>query len=188
MYYWDYRGIYLILTDQEEMGLVRKLSGGNFEESIAYNTSKKTRRKYERMINKYLKAQFRDDLEGFHKQFVFRCWHNDEAQQMFPRFLDAYERSTRVATVGHWKEAEIGEELVERLVHGTTEDLVYVSLLNRPRFSWLGFRVVGVLSFPRSEILTVTGTVDNFAVIARSFHIRFGRTAVRILLQKDEYV
>lgn len=185
MYYWDYKGTYLILTDREEMDLVRELSGGDLLESIGYNTNRETRREYERKINQHLKAWFLSDPEEFHKRFVFRCWHDDEAQRMFPKFLDAYGRATRLATIGRWKEADIGEELVERVVHHTAKDLVYVSLLNRPRFSWLGFRVVSLLSFPKSEIVTVTGTVDNFALLARSFHIRFGRDAVRVLLQTN---
>jgi hypothetical protein len=101
---------------------------------------------------------------------------------MFPRFLDAYGRATRLATPGRWRDAAFGEGLVERLVRRSDADVVYVSLLNRPRFAWLGLRVTGLLSFRRSEIETVTGTVDNFALMAGPLHVRFGREAVRILI------
>jgi hypothetical protein len=187
MYYWNYKGTFLILTDSEEIGLVRELGGEDLSERISYIIHEDARRKYERKINRYLKTQLLRDPEAFHRRFVFRCWHGAEAQAMFPKFLDAYGRVTRFATIGHWGKTYLGEvlgeleNLVERLVHHGEEDFLYVSLLNRPRFRWLGFRVTGVLSFPRSEITTVTGTVDNFALLARSFHIRFGRDAVRLL-------
>ncbi len=102
---------------------------------------------------------------------------------MFPTFLDAYGRATRLATRGRWRKSDLDEDIVEQLVHRGEEDLVYVSLLNRPRFAWFGFRVTGVLSFPKSEIKTITGTVDNFALLARGLHIRFGREAVRVLVE-----
>lgn len=183
MYYWDYRGTFLILTDSEEIHLVREFGGEDLGERISYHIHKDVRQKYERRINQHLKAEFLRDPEAFHRRFVFRCWHDSEAQTMFPKFLDAYGRATRLAIPGRWRESDLGEGLVERLVHRGKDDLVYVSLLNRPRFTWLGFRVTGVLSFPKSEITTVTGTVDNFAVLAGGLHIRFGREAVRILVE-----
>ena len=183
MYYWDYQGIFLILTDAEEIHLVRELGGEGIRERIGYHIHEDVRRKYERRINQYLKAELLRDPEDFNRRFVFRCWHGAEAQDMFPKFLDAYGRATRLATRGRWRKSDLGEDLVERLVHRSEDDLVYVSLLNRQRFPWLGFRVTGVLSFPRSEIATITGSVDNFALLAGGLHIRFGREAVRILVE-----
>lgn len=182
MYHWHHRGLYLILTDQEELQLVHELSGDNVRAGLRYHTDVKTRRDYERRINAYLKAQYLVDPDAFCSRFVFRCWHNDEAQRMFPEFLDAYARATRLATIGRWKEHDMADELTERLAHHGNKDLIYVSLLNRPRFWWFGLRVIGVLSFPRSQIVTVTGSVDNFALLGESFHIRFGSEAVRVLV------
>lgn len=121
MYYWDYKGTFLILTDSEEIRLVRELGGEDLSERIGYHIHEDVRRKYERRINQHLKAELLRDPEAFHSRFVFRCWHGTEAQDMFPKFLDAYGRATRLATRGRWRKSDLGEDLVERLVHRDEE-------------------------------------------------------------------
>jgi len=101
MYYWSYRNSHIILSSEEELGLVQEL-GRNALERVSYHTSHKVRREIESRIFRYLKDSLKADPEAFHRRFVFRSFYNEEAQKMFPVLLDAYGRITRRTTIGFY--------------------------------------------------------------------------------------
>lgn len=73
MYYWSYRNSHIILSSEEELGLVQEL-GRNALERVSYHTSHKVRREIESRIFRYLKDSLKADPEAFHRRFVFRSF------------------------------------------------------------------------------------------------------------------
>jgi hypothetical protein len=99
MFYWSHRDTHVVLTDREELTLVRELSDGP-EDNVGYHISRQTRRKMEQRMFRYFERLLHDEPEAFNRRFVFRSCHDDEGQMMFPVLLDAYGRITRRATFG----------------------------------------------------------------------------------------
>lgn len=99
MFYWSQADTHVVLTDREELTLVRELAD-DAQDNIGYHISHDTRRKMEQRIFRYFEEFLRNDPEGFNRKFVFRSSYDDEAQMLFPVLLDAYGRITQRATFG----------------------------------------------------------------------------------------
>jgi hypothetical protein len=181
MFYWDFRGIYLVLTDEEEQQLVRQFAKGNATKVIAYDADARTRKEFERQISSHLRDLYTTSPDGFLKRFVYREVHGVEAQKLFPCYLDAYGRATRLATFGRYL-AESADGLLGKVIHAGAEEVYYVSLLDRRRFRWMGYKVTGEISFPATSIQRLNGSVDNFFLATADSNIFFGREYVRVVL------
>lgn len=181
MFYWDFRGIYLILTDEEEKQLVRQFANGDATKVIAYDTSARARKQFESRISSHLRELYLTSPDEFLKRFVYREVHGVEAQKLFPRYLDAYGRATRLATFGRYL-AESVDGLIGTVIHSRAGQVYYVSLLDRRPFRWMGYKVTGEISFPASTIQRLNGSVDNFFLTIIDSSIFFGRDCVRIVL------
>jgi hypothetical protein len=107
--------------------------------------------------------------------------HGGEAQKLFPYYLDAYGRATRLATFGRYL-AESTDGLLGKVIHAGGEEVYYVSLLDRRRFRWMGYKVTGEISIPATSIQRLNGSVDNFFLTTMDSSIFFGRECVRIVL------
>lgn len=179
MFYWSHGDTHVVLTDREELTLVRQLSDGA-QDNVGYHISRETRRKLERRIFRYFERFVRDDPEGFNRRFVFHSCYDDEAQIMFPVLLEAYGRITRRATFGTFGERPAIEEIPDKIHYHSTADLYQVTLLGCGRWPWSPPQVTGRFSFPACTIQKLTGTVDNFFAATNTLHMKFHRDYVRI--------
>jgi len=179
MFYWSHHDTHVVLTDREELTLVRELSDGA-QDTIGYHTSRETRRKLEAKISAHLERLLREDPEAFNRRFVFRSCYDDEAQILFPVLLDAYGRITRRATFGKAEELTPIEELPDNIMSHFTDDLYHVTLLGRGRWPWSAPDISGRLSFQACTIQKLAGTADNFFAATNTLHMKFHRDYVRI--------
>ena len=179
MFYWSHRDTHVVLTDSEELTLVRELSDGA-QDNIGYHCSPEARRKLERRMFRYLERQLLNDPDAFYRRFVFRSCYDDEAQMMFPVLLDAYGRITRRATFGNIGDLPAVEELPDRVLYHSTADLYQVTLLSRGRWPWSAYELSGRFSFPACTITKLAGTADNFFAATNTLHMKFHRNYVRI--------
>jgi hypothetical protein len=179
MFYWSHHDTYVVLTDREELTLVRELADGP-EDAIGYNISLDTRRKMEQRVFHYFERFLRDDPEAFNRRFVFRSCYGDEAQMMFPVLLNAYGRITRRAIFGAQGELPGIEELPDKILYHSTADLYQVTILGRGRWPWSQPEVTGRFSFPACSIQKLAGTADNFFAATNTLHMKFHRDYVRI--------
>ena len=99
MFYWSYKNIHVVLSDDEEVALVGELIKDPVER-IGYHTSRKVRKDIEQRIVRYFEQSLHADPEAFNRRYVFRSCYGKAAQRMFPVLLDAYGRITRRATIG----------------------------------------------------------------------------------------
>ncbi|HHH75431.1 MAG TPA: hypothetical protein ENL03_00225 [Phycisphaerae bacterium] len=180
MFYWSYRGIHIVLTNEEETDLVRRLAEGNAIDVVGYNVSPATRKTYERKMFAYLKNYLITRPDDFNKEYTFRSWWNEEARTLFPLFLDAYGRITKNATIGGYGGDPLLDDMMENVLHSENDDVYHVTLLRRRYFPWPTYVASGRLSFPSSIIEHVAGTVDNFVLMTSIFNIRFGHNFVRV--------
>jgi hypothetical protein len=181
MFYWNYRGIYVVLTDAEEFAALEEVVDQP-EDLLAYDVWPDTRRKYEKRIAAYLKRHFNADPEAFRRKYVFRSYYDNDARQLFPTFLDAYGRATRNATFGKWGGDPLLDDAVEGMIQAQTEKIYYVTLLSRVWYLPMRFQATGRISFPAASIENLAGEVCNFVVMTDAFSIRFGRNFIRLSL------
>jgi hypothetical protein len=179
MFYWSYRDIHVVLSDDEEMSLVREL-GKDPVECVKYLTSKNVRRDIEQRIFRYLEQSLRADPEAFNRRYVFRSCYGNDAQRMLPVLLDAYGRITRRATIGSYGERSHLDEIVENIHHATTDGVFQIALFEKGRWPWARPKVSGHISLPISSIEKVAGTADDFFIASPSVIIKFHRDFVRI--------
>ena len=187
MFYWSYKDIYVVLTDNEELALVEELSKTSLE-CVGYHTSRKVRKDIERRIFRYLEESLHADPEAFNHRYVFRSCYGEGAQRMLPVLLDAYGRITRRATIGSYGERPQLEEQLEKQLEKVAESIYYantdnvfkITLFERGRWPWTQPVVSGRISLPVSSIKKVAGTADNFFVATTSVTIKFHRDFVRI--------
>jgi len=178
MFYWSYKGIHVVLTDEEEMSLVRKLAPDP-EESIEYLRGR-NRKRIERRVFRYFKQCLQIDPEAFHKQYVFRSCYGEEAQEVFPVLLDAYGRITRRATIGFYGEKPALETLVEKVYYRAGDPVMQITLFERRRWPWPRLEVSGHISIPLHAIDKVAGAADDFFVATSAAVVRFHKSFVRI--------
>jgi hypothetical protein len=178
MFYWSHHDTHVVLTDREELTLVRELSDGA-QDNIGYHASRETRRKLEKRMFNYFERLLHDDPETFNRRFVFRSCYDDEAQMIFPVLLEAYGRITRRATFGKVGELPAIEEFPDNVLYHSTADLYQVTLLGRGRWPWSAPEISGRFSFPACTIQKLTGTADNFFAATKSLHMKFHRDYVR---------
>ena len=179
MFYWSHKDIHVVLSDREEMALVRKLSKGPVE-SLKYDTSRAVRRSVEQRIFRYLEQSLHADPEVFYRRYVFRSCHGKEAQRMFPVLLDAYGRITRRATIESYGKIPHLDVGVEDVCPAATDDVFQILLLDRGGWPWARPAVSGHVSLLVSSVEEVTGTVDDFLVASAWGTIKFHRDFVRI--------
>jgi hypothetical protein len=179
MFYWSHRDTHLVLTDDEELNLVREVSDGP-EDRVRYDLDRKIRRKIERRIFRYFERLMSEDPEEFRRRFVFRSCYGAQARMMFPAMLDAYGRITRRAIFGSGRDLGCIEELPENILYSSTKDIYQVALLGRGRWIWSKPTIIGRFSFPTSGIQKLAGTVTNFFLATDTVHIKFHRDFVRL--------
>ena len=179
MFYWSYKNIHVVLSDDEEVALVGELIKDPVER-IGYHTSRKVRKDIEQRIVRYFEQSLHADPEAFNRRYVFRSCYGKAAQRMFPVLLDAYGRITRRATIGSYGERSQLDELPEKLYYATTDNVFQVTLFERCRWPWAQPVVSGHIALPVSSIEKIAGTADDFFVASTTVTIKFHRDFVRI--------
>ena len=182
MYYWDYKGLFVLLTDNEENEIILSLSNNNRFALFEYDTNYDVRKFWEKKINNYLKNYMLNNIEEFNKKYVFRSWYNEEAQKYFPKFLDAYGRATKLATIGSYNGDELLDDAAENILFDANEEIYYITLFNKSIFPRKIPRVNGRISFYTKTIEKIAGRVSNFVLMTKHFNIRFGEKIIRISL------
>ncbi len=93
MFYYNHKGVYVLLTGKEEMELVRKVTN-NPSLRIGYHWNIDARREVENLIFKYLKKFQEEDFEGYEKKYVFRSWIGSEAKKYIKEMVNYYSAIT----------------------------------------------------------------------------------------------
>jgi hypothetical protein len=179
MFHWSLGEVHVVLTDDEELALVREVTPSGWE-SAKYQIVAEARRSIQKKMFCYLEAALRADPEAFHRRFVFRSCYGDAAHMIFPVLLNAYGRITRRATFGASAEVPFLEDFPDRIMYRATADLYQVTLLGRGRWPWSAPVPIGWFSFPACTIDKVAGTPDSFFAITDTLHMKFHRDHVRI--------
>ena len=122
MFYWSHNHVHVVLTDDEELALVRELTPSGWDRA-AYHTSGEMRRKIEALMSRYLEDALRRDADEFHRLFVFRSCYGDAAHMIFPVLLQAYGRITQRATFGTIGSLPLLEDVPDQLLYRETADL-----------------------------------------------------------------
>ena len=182
MFHWSLRDVHILLTDEEELDLVRQLAGNKGTDLIDYHCCRKTRRNYEKRISAFLAAAWRENQSSFHRTYVFRSFYGEQAQLMFPAILNAYGRLTKHATFGSYSQFSPLDEMPEKILYHATKEPYHVTLLGHGPWPWSQPAVTGRICFPARSIEKLAGTVDNFFIATNSFHMKFHREYVRISL------
>ena len=68
MYYWNYKKIGVLLSDEQEMALVRKFANGHTE-VVGYKLPFEVRNSLQKKIYQYLKTLLLNNPEEFEKQY-----------------------------------------------------------------------------------------------------------------------
>ncbi len=178
MFYWSYKDVHVVLSDDEELALVKELSETALE-ILDYDISKRGRKNIEHRIFSYFKESLHADPEAFNRRFVFRSFYDKDAQKMFPVLLDAYRRITRRAAIGFHDDSSPLEELAGNMYY-TKTDVFQITLFERSRWPWAWPVASGRISLPVSSIEKLAGSVDNFFVASTTATIKFHRDFVRI--------
>ncbi len=179
MFYWSHKDVHVVLTDDEELALVREIEPSGWDRA-GYHVSTDKRRRIEQKIFRYLETALRSDPEEFRRRFVFRSCYGDAAHMIFPALLRAYGRITRRATFGVVGDLPPLEDIPDQLVYAETADLYQVTLLGRGRWPWSPPEAIGRFSFPACTIDKVAGSPDNFVALTDTLHMKFHRDYVRI--------
>lgn len=182
MFYWNRGGTFVVLTDDEEMALVRQLADKTVD-LLTYNASRETRRKYERRIYEHLRAMSERDPEGFRSKYVYRSLYGEEARKFFPLILDAYGRATRRATFGILGTAPVLDNIVDSVIHTNSKEVYHITLLSPAWWSPWRYRPSCRISFPAEEIEHVVGEVCNFLLVTKTFNVHFNRHYIRMTIQ-----
>jgi hypothetical protein len=89
-FYSSHRDVSIVLTDDEEMQLVRELAGPNRPQDVVwYNVHRSIRRKYERLMFDHLKRTLADDPEFFRVKYWYRSRYFQDAIDLFRLYIDA---------------------------------------------------------------------------------------------------
>jgi hypothetical protein len=181
MFHWHYKDIFILLTDEEEMGLVRQLSNNDDAEEGRYYTSYEARKKYEKEIFLYLKNYLLSNPDEFNQKYVFRLFYDEDARKMLPHILRAYGYATKMAYIGKSGEHNPKEDFVEEILFSQIKnDICIITLLSPRLWPWSRPKATGRISFPFSIIEKIAGTVDNFVLMTTLFNVKFGRNFIRI--------
>ncbi len=179
MFHWSHGDVHVVLTDDEELALVREVTPSGWDRA-GYHTSAVMRRRIEQKMFRHLEASLASDPDTFHRRFVFRSCYGDAAHMIFPILLSAYGRITRRATFGASSDLPPLEDVPDKLLYRSTADLYQVTLLGRGRWPWSAPEAIGRFSFPACTIDKVAGTADSFFAITDTLHMKFHRDYVRI--------
>ena|GEM_PF-6190313 len=179
MFYWSYKDIHVVLSDDEETALVQEV-GKDPEERIGYRIFPKVRRDIERRIFRYFRESLIADPDAFNRKYVYRYFCDSDAQKMFPVLLDAYGRITRRATIGPYGKRSQLNEICEQFYYETMDDVFQITLLGKSRWPWAPPVASGHIFLPASSIEKVVGTADNFFVASTTVTIKFHRHFVRV--------
>ncbi|MDA2935156.1 hypothetical protein MYX82_12575 [Acidobacteria bacterium AH-259-D05] len=181
MFFWDYKGTFVVLTDEEEMSLVRELAGESALDVIDYNTSREARKRHEKKIFKHLKSELLADPDKFSHKYSFRSYYEEEARKMFPILLEAYGRATQMATIGAYGGDPLGDDVVEDVLYARTDDdLYHITLFRQGSWPWAHPQPTGRITFTSASIEKVVGSVDTFLLITTSFNMKFTKSFIRM--------
>jgi hypothetical protein len=176
----------IVLTDEEEMQLVRELAGPNrSQDVVGYNVHRSTRRKYEALMSDHLKRTLADDPESFRVKYWYRSRYFQDAIELFRLYIDAYGRFTRNAIPGRWRDPDVAEDLGVTLRQGVEKhDEFVVTLI---RYSWLRrtFAATGEISFPVHSVQSIAGTPTNFVLMTDLANLKFMPKFVRVTVSDN---
>jgi hypothetical protein len=176
-FYWSHRDVFVVLTNDEEMQLVRELGP---RDVIGYHIHRATRRKYEALISAHLKQTLADDPERFRVKYWYRSRYGLDAMDLFKVYMEAYGRFTRNAIPGRWRDADVAEDLGVTLRQAVnSRDEFVVTLI---RYSWLrrAFTAIGEISFPVDSVQSIAGTPTNFVLVTDAAAVKFTPKFVRV--------
>jgi hypothetical protein len=182
MFFWSHKpsDTHVVLSDDEEMSLVAKLSNQNLEEYMHYDMYKETRKKYEKKIFEFLEESLKSDYEAFSKKYVFRSLYGDDVHELFQGYLRRYGALIRLATLGTYTKSK-RTHLIE-FAGDEDDELYYVSwMYKKPLF--LGYGYDQYISFPAKSVEKMVGRVTNFTVMTDKFQLNFNKDCVRLTVQ-----
>ncbi len=207
MFYWKHQGINIVLSNEDEMKLVRRVAE-NAHQVVGYTTRLSDRRLIETRIFRLLKTELLTDRSLFLERYAIKHAAGPEALDVFRMLLIAYARITRLAALGDYcgpdgnllfnKEIadclkdiarEVGQDdRVDEddytshldMVGVTRPDAVVVSLFGRGLWPWQNPRPTGKLIFPKTSILKAQGMPNDFDLITEEFTARFGPRRVDV--------
>lgn len=182
MFHWHSRGVYVVLSDRQEMELVRELADSP-KDIVGYDCSQSIRSKYEQRIMQYLGNTLQRNPDEFEKRFLLRSAYGPEAVDDLQVLLLGYSRITRRAAWGELEGASFDDTASEAAQYSKSSPVCRITLLGPSRWMWKPFSIIGCLSFPQNTIEKVVGKPGNFVLITSSFSARFGLDRVRISAQ-----
>jgi hypothetical protein len=184
MFHWHHGDRYVVLTDEEELDLVRQFTDSPLER-VKYHTSRATRKAIERRMLSYLNDCASTSPEEFDKQYVLRSASGPAALLQLRVLLEAYARITRLAVYGNYGGGHpiADDERIEAALAADGEQVVHVTLLGGRRWPWQDCVPIGRLGFPLASIQKVVGRPHDFLLLTASANVHFGPTLVRVTMQ-----
>lgn len=185
-FYWSHRDVSIVLTDDEEMQLVRELAGPNRpQDVVGYNVHRSTRRKYEGLMRDHFNRTLARDPESFRVKYWYRSRYLEDAIDLFRLYIDAYGRFTRNAIPGRWREPDVAEDLGVALRQVVERPDEFVATLIR--YSWLrrNFAATGEISFPVYSVQSIAGTPTNFVLMTDTANLKFTPKFVRVTVSDN---
>ena len=194
LFYWSYKHKHVVLSNEEEVSLVRNLANSNAADIIGYDTNLQTRRVYEKRINKFLQDLTTNNPKEFEK-YYFRSCYDKEAQKVFYLLIDGYGRVTKNAVLGKYftkgnDYSKIDSTLEDMLYSSNGiehKNIIYISFLCKRLLPFPRYVVTNYISFTEDSIRKVVGCVTDFVVMTDTMNIKFTENYIRIsVLGKEE--
>ena len=191
MYYWNYKKIGVLLSDEQEMALVRKFANDSTE-VVGYKLPFEVRKALKKKISQYLKTLLLNNPEEFERQYYRFSYHDESAQKMFPHILEVFGWNTKKAVFGKYELRHSNEDPFHNLVDSLygalnkTGTNYYITLMERGLLPWTRYRPHSYISFPEESIKLVEGDISQFFVMTDVLHIRFSSKAIELFISKSE--
>lgn len=172
MFYWSCKDIHVVLSDKEEMCLVRELAKENLSDVIRYDTQVETRKKYENLIFSYLASSLKEDKDEFVKKYVYRSLEGEQVHDLLKGYLSRYGQLTKIATYGKYINDSPNPDIfgVNQVVNdllGIKEDnpFYYITFINRTWLPWPKYEFNNYISIPKNTVKKLSGVVTDFILL-----------------------
>jgi hypothetical protein len=181
MFYWTVGHREVVLTDEEEDGVLKR-AGLTVDERFDFRIATPNGASLQRRVGKYLEDYARTAPQEFELEFVRRSGTGPEHLAELRALIDAYARTCGRLGWGAPKANGWREGLGSRLWLGSRPDVVHLSILHPVR-RWFRHEwdVVGQISFPAAEIERFYGTGESLFIATSGMLIRAGEGLVQVL-------
>ena len=180
MFYWSSRDVHVVLSDKEEMSLVRELAKEDISDVIGYDTRVETRKKYEKLIFSYLNKSLKEDRVKFINKYVNRSLDGDQVHDLLRGYLSRYGQLTKIATFGKFisdsPDPDIfGTKQIINDLLGVSEDnpFYYITFVNRTWLPWPKYEFNNYISIPKNTVRKLFGAVTNFSILTDKLLLSF---------------